>query len=122
MRKIVYSIYKYGDCFNYVFTSDSEQEAQEKLEQLGAHNHGIDRRCITSQDVLDNIYENLQRGLSYSDGFSGIVLRRGNLCYNHFGSSAQENTKEGLRFILEHIFNDIVDFESKYKLGHGLVY
>lgn len=122
MRKIVYSVYKYGACFDYIFTSDSEQEAQAKLEQLGASNHGIDERCITSQDIIDTIYDNLQRGLSYSNGFSGVVLRRGYLCYNHYGSSAQENTKEGLRFILEHIFNDVVDFESVYKLGHDLVY
>lgn len=121
-RKVVYGVYKYGECFVYKYLFNTPKEAEEKIEQLGANNHGFDTLCLTSDEYVNEIYEKLQAGFSYSDGFSGIVKHDNFIRYNHYGSSAQENTLSGLRFILEHIFNDNVDFTSKYKLGHRFVY
>lgn len=124
-RKVVYGVYKYGECFDYKYLFNTPAEADEKIEQLGASNHDFDTLCLTSDAYVSEIYENLQAGFSYSDGFSGIVKYNRNgdvgIRYNHYGSSAQENTLSGLKWVLEHIFNDVVDFTSKYKLGHGFV-
>lgn len=121
-RKVVYGVYKYGECFDYKCLFNTPAEADEKMKQLGANNHGVDTICLTSDRFLNEIYNNLQAGYSYSDGFSGIVKHNDYIRFNHYGSSAQENTLSGLRFILEHIFNDVVNFTSKFKLGNGLVY
>jgi len=122
-RKLLFSIYKYGDCFNYLKNFKNEDDAKQYLIKNNlTNNYGIKRRVKTSKRYLNKIYNGLKSGFSYSDGFSGIRLHNNCIKYNHFGSSAQPNTIEGLNFILEIIFNDVLDFEKKYKKGFGFVY
>ena len=77
-----------------------------------------------TDEKVNEIYNNLKAGYSYSNGFSGMYYYNGLIYWNNYGSSATRGTKEGLKWLLEVIFDDVSpnDFEKKYKKGHNFVY
>lgn len=81
-------------------------------------------------NTLKQIYDNLQRGYVYGYMFTNCkypffakVLYKTNMGYigcEHFGSSANENTKKELRWIIEVIFKCSPDeFVKKYECREG---
>lgn len=77
-----------------------------------------------TREKINEIYNNLKAGYSYSNGFSGMYYYNGYIHWNNFGSSAIKDSKKELKWLLEVIFDDVTpdDFEKKYKKGHDFVY
>lgn len=74
---------------------------------------------------IDALYDALQEGRILSNGFNGCFLykKENCICYNCNGSSAQKNTKEGLKFIIKLLDRsyDLTTFEVGYGLYVNMI-
>lgn len=69
---------------------------------------------------IDLVYEAIQNGYAVSDNFHGFFLykKENCICYNTYGSSARENTKEAVKDIVA-ILDKYFDLRT-FKIGKNL--